>query len=91
MREVSRKQAKELAALARMPDEKIDLTDAPEVREWREGRWWGAFWSRGKRALKKDRHLPPSLGLSPRPGDDSRGCRCAGVAEAPGTRLPDKD
>jgi uncharacterized protein (DUF4415 family) len=35
MRKVSRKHAKELAALARMPDEKIDLTDAPEVREWR--------------------------------------------------------
>jgi hypothetical protein len=30
-----RKRAKELTALARMPDEKIDLTDAPEVREWR--------------------------------------------------------
>jgi uncharacterized protein (DUF4415 family) len=27
--------AKELAALARMPDDKIDLTDAPEVLEWR--------------------------------------------------------
>jgi uncharacterized protein (DUF4415 family) len=27
--------ARELAALARMPDDKIDLTDAPEVREWR--------------------------------------------------------
>src|SRR6266581_1597231 len=37
MKKVSRKQAKELAALARMPDEKIDLTDAPEVREWRGG------------------------------------------------------
>ena len=36
MRKVSRKVAKELAALARMPDDKIDLTDAPEVREWRE-------------------------------------------------------
>src|SRR5258708_9592235 len=35
MRKVSRKVAKELAALARMPDDKIDLTDAPEVREWR--------------------------------------------------------
>ena len=35
MKKASRKQAKELAALARMPDEKIDLTDAPEVREWR--------------------------------------------------------
>jgi uncharacterized protein (DUF4415 family) len=35
MKKVSRKLAKELAALARMPDDKIDLTDAPEVREWR--------------------------------------------------------
>jgi uncharacterized protein (DUF4415 family) len=35
MRKVSRKVAKELAALARMPDSQIDLTDAPEVREWR--------------------------------------------------------
>lgn len=35
MSRVSKKQAKELAALARMPDDKIDLTDAPEVREWR--------------------------------------------------------
>lgn len=35
MRKVSRKVAKELAALARMPDDQIDLTDAPEVREWR--------------------------------------------------------
>jgi uncharacterized protein (DUF4415 family) len=35
MRKVSRKVAKELAALARMPDDKIDLTDAPEVLEWR--------------------------------------------------------
>jgi uncharacterized protein (DUF4415 family) len=34
MRKVSRKVAKELAALARLPDDKIDLTDAPEVREW---------------------------------------------------------
>jgi len=33
MKKVSRKVAKELAVLARMPDEKIDLTDAPEVRE----------------------------------------------------------
>jgi uncharacterized protein (DUF4415 family) len=35
MKKVSRKIAKELAALARMPDDKIDLTDAPEVRDWR--------------------------------------------------------
>jgi uncharacterized protein (DUF4415 family) len=35
MRKVSRKVARELAALARMPDDRIDLTDAPEAREWR--------------------------------------------------------
>jgi len=35
MKKDSRKTAKELAALARMPDDKIDLTDSPEVREWR--------------------------------------------------------
>jgi uncharacterized protein (DUF4415 family) len=35
MRKISRKQAKELVALARMPDEQIDLSDAPEVRDWR--------------------------------------------------------
>jgi hypothetical protein len=34
-KKATREQAKELAVLARMPDEKIDLTDAPEVREWR--------------------------------------------------------
>ncbi len=37
MKKVSRRVAKELAALARMPDDKIDLTDAPEIREWRGG------------------------------------------------------
>jgi uncharacterized protein (DUF4415 family) len=36
VKKISRKQAKELAALARMPDHQIDLTDAPEVREWRD-------------------------------------------------------
>lgn len=36
MKKVSRKIAKELAALARMPDDKIDLSDAPEVRDWRQ-------------------------------------------------------
>lgn len=35
MKKVSKKQARELAALARMPDDKIDLTDAPEIRDWR--------------------------------------------------------
>ena len=48
MRKVSRKVAKELAALARMPDDKIDLTDAPEVREWR-----GAVVGKFYRPIKK--------------------------------------
>jgi uncharacterized protein (DUF4415 family) len=50
MRRVSKKQAKELAALARMPDEKIDLTDAPEVREWR-GAVVGKFYRPIKRPV----------------------------------------
>ena len=50
MRKVSKKQAKELAALARMPDEKIDLTDAPEVREWR-GAVVGKFYRPIKRPV----------------------------------------
>jgi uncharacterized protein (DUF4415 family) len=48
MRKVSRKVAKGLAALARMPDDKIDLTDAPEVREWR-----GAVVGKFYRPIKK--------------------------------------
>ncbi len=72
MKKVSRRVAKELAALARMPDDKIDLTDAPEIREWRR---------RGGEVLPPDQEA----------GDDSRGCRCAGVAEAPGAWLPDED
>ena len=48
MRKVSRKVVKELAALARMPDDKIDLTDAPEVREWR-----GAVVGKFYRPIKK--------------------------------------
>lgn len=48
MSRVSKKQAKELAALARMPDDKIDLTDAPEVREWR-----GAVVGKFYRPIKK--------------------------------------
>jgi uncharacterized protein (DUF4415 family) len=50
MKKVSRKVAKELAALARMPDEKIDLTDAPEVREWR-GAMVGKFYRPIKRPV----------------------------------------
>jgi uncharacterized protein (DUF4415 family) len=34
MSKASRRQAKELAALAALPDNRIDLTDAPEVRDW---------------------------------------------------------
>jgi uncharacterized protein (DUF4415 family) len=34
MKKVSKKQAKELAALAALPDDKIDLTDIPEVLDW---------------------------------------------------------
>ena len=48
MRKVSRKVAKELAALARMPDDQIDLTDAPEIREWR-----GAVVGKFYRPIKK--------------------------------------
>jgi uncharacterized protein (DUF4415 family) len=50
MKKVSRKVAKELAALARMPDDKIDLTDAPEVREWR-GAVVGKFYRPIKRPV----------------------------------------
>ena len=34
MKKVSRKQAKDLKALAALPDNKIDLSDLPEVRDW---------------------------------------------------------
>jgi len=34
MKKLSKKQAKELAALAALHDEKIDLTDLPEVLDW---------------------------------------------------------
>lgn len=50
MRRVTKKQAKELAALARMPDEEIDLTDAPEIREWR-GAVVGKFYRPIKRPV----------------------------------------
>ena len=50
MRKDSRKVAKELAALARMPDEKFDLTDAPEVRQWR-GAVVGKFYRPIKRPV----------------------------------------
>jgi uncharacterized protein (DUF4415 family) len=34
MKKVSKKQVRELKRLAALPSEKIDLTDAPEVRDW---------------------------------------------------------
>lgn len=34
MKKISKKQAKELASLAALPDDKIDLTDIPEVLDW---------------------------------------------------------
>jgi uncharacterized protein (DUF4415 family) len=48
MKKVSKKQAKELAALAALPDEKIDLTDLPEVLDWS-----GAVVGKYYRPLKK--------------------------------------
>jgi uncharacterized protein (DUF4415 family) len=48
MRKASKKQAKELAALARLRDDKIDLTDLPEVLDWS-----GAVVGKYYRPLKK--------------------------------------
>jgi uncharacterized protein (DUF4415 family) len=48
MKKVSRKQAKELGALAALRDEKIDLTDLPEVLDWS-----GAVVGKYYRPLKK--------------------------------------
>jgi uncharacterized protein (DUF4415 family) len=48
MKKVSKKQAKELAALAALRDEKIDLTDLPEVLDWS-----GAVVGKYYRPLKK--------------------------------------
>jgi uncharacterized protein (DUF4415 family) len=50
MRKVTKKQAKELAALARMPDNKIDLSDAPEIGNWR-GAVVGKFYRPIKRPV----------------------------------------
>ena len=50
MKRVSKRQARELAALGRMPDEKIDLSDAPEIREWR-GAVVGKFYRPIKRPV----------------------------------------
>jgi uncharacterized protein (DUF4415 family) len=48
MKKVSRKQTKELKAIAALRDEKIDLTDLPEVLDWS-----GAVVGKYYRPLKK--------------------------------------
>jgi uncharacterized protein (DUF4415 family) len=48
MKKVSKKQAKELTALAALRDDKIDLTDLPEVLDWS-----GAVVGKYYRPLKK--------------------------------------
>jgi uncharacterized protein (DUF4415 family) len=48
MKKVSKKQAKELAALAALRDEEIDLTNLPEVLDWS-----GAFVGKYYRPIKK--------------------------------------
>jgi uncharacterized protein (DUF4415 family) len=50
MKKASRKQAKELAALAALPDKKIDLTDLPEVLDW-SGAVVGKFYRPIKKSL----------------------------------------
>jgi len=50
MKKSSKRQAKELAALAALPNAKIDLSDAPEVRDW-SGAVVGKFYRPIKKSL----------------------------------------
>jgi len=50
MRKGSKRQAKELAALAALPNAKIDLSDAPEVQDW-SGAVVGKFYRPIKKSL----------------------------------------
>jgi hypothetical protein len=50
MRKANKKQARELARLAALPNEKIDLTDSPEVLDWR-GATVGKFYRPIKKSL----------------------------------------
>lgn len=50
MRKANKKQARELARLAAMPDDKIDLTDIPEVLDW-TGATVGKFYRPIKKSL----------------------------------------
>ena len=69
MKKVSRKTAKELAALARMPDDKIDLTDSPEVREWR-----GAVMEKFYRPIKRPVTIRVDADVLARLKRKGRGC-----------------
>jgi uncharacterized protein (DUF4415 family) len=50
MKRITRRQEKELAKLKRLPDDEIDLSDAPEVKEWR-GAVVGKFYRPIKRPV----------------------------------------
>ncbi len=50
MKKGSKRRSKELAALAALPDAKIDLSDAPEVRDW-SGAVVGKFYRPIKKSL----------------------------------------
>src|SRR2546422_146895 len=56
MKKVSKKRAKELLALAALPDDKIDLTDVPEVLDWSHG-VVGKFYRPTKKPLTIRRQL----------------------------------
>jgi uncharacterized protein (DUF4415 family) len=50
MKRITRRQEKELARLKQLPDDDIDLSDAPEVKEWR-GAVVGKFYRPIKRPI----------------------------------------
>jgi hypothetical protein len=50
---ISKKQARELEALKRMPDSEIDLTDAPEIQDWRKA-VRGKFYRKSKASSSRD-------------------------------------
>ena len=50
MRKISKKARKEINALAKLPDEQIDLSDIPEVKDW-SGAVRGMFYRPIKKSL----------------------------------------
>jgi uncharacterized protein (DUF4415 family) len=50
MRKISKKAHKEINALAKLPDEQIDLSDIPEVKDW-SGAVRGMFYRPIKKSL----------------------------------------